>query len=125
MQNVLFSNIQVSEVQLPIVIDQFYCDKSTCKNQSTAVAVSGVTYEGIKGTYTVKPVHFACSDELPCTDVIMTGIQLQPVQEHYQLYDPFCWQTFGELSTPTVPPIDCLQVGKPMKNHLQSESDVC
>ncbi|KAL8137916.1 hypothetical protein V2J09_003917 [Rumex salicifolius] len=124
-QNVLFSNIIMSEVQLPIVIDQFYCDKSSCKNQTTAVGVSGVTYERIRGTYTVKPVHFACSDHLPCTDVILSAIQLKPVQEKYHLYDPFCWQTFGELSTPTVPPISCLQIRKPSKNHLQSEMDIC
>ncbi|KAE8692598.1 Detected protein of unknown function [Hibiscus syriacus] len=53
-QGVLFSNIQVSEVQLPIVIDQFYCDKRTCKNQTAAVSLSGITYERIRGTYTVK-----------------------------------------------------------------------
>ncbi|GAB2280475.1 hypothetical protein Dimus_015103 [Dionaea muscipula] len=125
-QGVLFSNIQVSEVELPIVIDQFYCDKTTCKNQTSAVALSGITYERIKGTYTVKPVHLACSDSLPCSDVTLTGIQLQPLQQQYRLYDPFCWQTFGELSTPAVPPIDCLQIGKPSKNRLQgSDLDIC
>ncbi|GMH26108.1 hypothetical protein Nepgr_027951 [Nepenthes gracilis] len=125
-QGVLFSNIQVSEVELPVVIDQYYCDKRTCKNQTSAVALSGITYEGIRGTYTVKPVHFACSDNLPCMDVILTDIQLKPQQESYRLYDPFCWQTFGELSTPCVPPIDCLQIGKPSKNRLQgSEQDIC
>ncbi|PON98976.1 Glycoside hydrolase [Trema orientale] len=124
-QGVLFSNIQVLEVQLPIVIDQFYCDKSSCKNQSTAVAVSGITYERIRGTYTVKPVHFACSDNLPCTDVTLNSIQLKPMQERYHMYDPFCWQTFGELMTPTVPPIGCLQIGKPSSNRLQSDHDSC
>ncbi|XP_062110335.1 polygalacturonase At1g48100-like [Humulus lupulus] len=124
-QGVLFSNIQVSEVQLPIVIDQFYCDKSNCKNQSSAVAVSGITYERIRGTYTVKPVHFACSDNLPCIDVTLNSIQLKPIQERYHMYDPFCWQTFGELRTPTVPPIDCLQMGKPSSNRLQSDHDTC
>ncbi|EXB82577.1 Polygalacturonase [Morus notabilis] len=124
-QGVLFSNIQVSEVQLPIVIDQFYCDKSTCKNQTSAVAVSGITYERIRGTYTVKPVHFACSDNLPCTDVTLNGIQLKPLQEHYHMYDPYCWQTFGELRSPTVPPIACFQIGKPSSNHLQSDHDSC
>ncbi|KAE8654413.1 Helicase-like protein [Hibiscus syriacus] len=77
-QGVLFSNIQVSEVQLPIVIDQF-CDKEL----------------------------------------------LKPLQERYHLYDPFCWQTFGELTTPTVPPIGCLQIGKPSNNRVQSAYDVC
>lgn len=125
MQGVMFSNVQVSEVQFPIIIDQFYCDKSTCKNQSSAVALSGITYERIRGTYTVKPVHFACSDSLPCFDVTLTAIQLKPVQEQYHLYNPFCWKTFGLLSTPTVPPIDCLQIGKPPKERIQSDHDLC
>ncbi|OVA16982.1 Glycoside hydrolase [Macleaya cordata] len=124
-QGVLFSNIQVSEVEFPIVIDQFYCDKSTCKNQTSAVALAGINYEKIRGTYTVKPVHFACSDSLPCVDVTLTNIELKPVQERYHLSDPFCWQTFGQLSTPTVPPIDCLQIGKPSSNRIQSDHDSC
>jgi hypothetical protein len=118
-QGVLFSNIQVSEVQLPIVIDQYYCDKRTCKNQSSAVALSGINYERIRGTYTVKPVHFACSDSLPCVGVTLTAIELKPLQEQYRLYNPFCWQTFGELRTPTLPPIDCVQIGKPPNNRVQ------
>ncbi|KAI4385166.1 hypothetical protein MLD38_003223 [Melastoma candidum] len=53
MQGVMFSNIQVSEVQFPMMIDQFYCDKSSCKNQSSSVGLSRITYESIRGTYTV------------------------------------------------------------------------
>ncbi|KAJ8622933.1 hypothetical protein MRB53_031462 [Persea americana] len=124
-QGIQFSNIQVSEVQVPIIIDQFYCDRSTCKNQSSAVALSGISYERIKGTYTVKPVHLACSDNLPCTDVTLTNIDLTPMQERYHLYEPFCWQSFGELRTPTVPPINCLQMGKPLSNRIQSSLDSC
>ncbi|XP_076895049.1 polygalacturonase At1g48100-like isoform X2 [Bidens hawaiensis] len=124
-QGIMFSNIQVSEVQLPIVIDQFYCDKSTCKNQSSAVALSGINYERIRGTYTVKPVHFACSDSMPCTDVHLNGINLKPIQERYHLYDPFCWKTFGELLSPAVPPVECLQIGKPSSSHVQADHDTC
>lgn len=124
-QGIQFSNIQVSEVQVPIIIDQFYCDRSTCKNQSSAVALSGISYERIKGTYTVKPVHLACSDNLPCTDVTLTNIDLTPIQERYHLYEPFCWQSYGELRTPTVPPINCLQMGKPLSNRIQSSLDSC
>ncbi|CAN1310916.1 Polygalacturonase At1g48100 [Linum perenne] len=122
---IMFSNIQVSEVQFPIVIDQFYCDKSTCKNQSSAVSVSGINYERIKGTYTVKPVHFACSDNQPCADISLANIELKPIQEKYHMYDPFCWKTFGELNTPTVPPIGCLQIGKPSSNRPQTNHDTC
>ncbi|KAK9108102.1 hypothetical protein Syun_024113 [Stephania yunnanensis] len=124
-QNVMFSNIQVSEVEFPIVIDQFYCDRGTCKNQTSAVALMGVNYERIRGTYTVKPVHFACSDSLPCMDVTLTSIELKPLQERYRLSDPFCWQTFGELATPTVPPINCLQLGKPPNNRILSDYESC
>ncbi|URD75111.1 Glycosyl hydrolases family 28 [Musa troglodytarum] len=68
-ESIKFSNIRVSEVQTPIVIDQFYCDRSSCKNQTSAVVLSGIAYENMKGTYTVKPVHFACSDTSPCSDI--------------------------------------------------------
>ncbi|PWA41339.1 glycoside hydrolase, family 28, Pectin lyase fold/virulence factor [Artemisia annua] len=124
-QGIMFSNIQVSEVQLPIVIDQYYCDKQNCRNQSSAVALSGISYERIRGTYTVKPVHLACSDSMPCTDVHLNGINLKPVQEKYHLYDPFCWKTFGELLSPAVPPVECLQIGKPSSSHVQADHDMC
>ncbi|GFP88031.1 polygalacturonase at1g48100 [Phtheirospermum japonicum] len=125
-QGVQFSNIQVSEVQLPIVIDQYYCDKSSCKNQTSAVSLSGINYENIRGTYTVKPVHFACSDNMPCTDVTLTNVKLTPQQEGYHMFnDPFCWQTFGQLFTPTIPPVMCLQIGKPASNKIQGDHDSC
>ncbi|RRT54448.1 hypothetical protein B296_00049167, partial [Ensete ventricosum] len=124
-QSIRFSNIRVSEVQTPIVIDQFYCDRSSCKNQTSAVALSGIAYENMKGTYTVKPVHFACSDTSPCSDISLTKIELEPLQEHYHIYEPFCWQAFGELYTPTVPPIVCLQNGKPTSKPILSDDDLC
>ena len=89
------------------------------------MALSGIAYENIKGTYTVKPVHFACSDTSPCSDISLTGVELKPLQEQYHMYQPFCWQTFGELYTPTIPPIVCLQNGKPEGNRILSDRDVC
>ncbi|CAA0818257.1 Pectin lyase-like superfamily protein [Striga hermonthica] len=125
-QGVQFLNIQVSEVQLPIVIDQYYCDKAACKNQTSAVALSGINYVDIRGTYTVKPVHFACSDHAPCTDVTLTGIQLRPQLDRYRMYDPFCWRAFGKLYSPTVPPVECLMAGKPSSsNKIQGDGDYC
>ncbi|CAL5096392.1 unnamed protein product [Urochloa decumbens] len=125
-QGIRFSNIQVSEVQTPIIIDQFYCDKTSCRNQTSAVAVSGVQYENIRGTFTIKPAHFACSDNSPCSEITLTGIQLKPlIVPQFHLYNPFCWQAFGQLYTPTVPPIPCLQIGKPAGNSVLSDGDVC
>ncbi|XP_058079989.1 polygalacturonase At1g48100-like [Magnolia sinica] len=112
-QDVLFSNIQVSEVESPIVIDQFYCDQGKCNNQSAAVALSNIHFEKITGTYTVNPVHLACSDALPCTGITLSAIQLQPLQEGRTMSSPYCWQTYGELLSPNSPPINCLRTGKP------------
>lgn len=119
-QNVKFSNIQVSEVEAPIVIDQYYCDGGGCTNKTSAVAVSGISYENIKGTYTKKPVYFACSDSLPCKGISLATIQLKAVQESKGLYKPFCWETYGELRTSTEPPIDCLKTGKPPSSGKSS-----
>lgn len=113
-QGILFSNIQVSDVQTPIMIDQYYCDGGRCSNGSSAVAISGVNYVNIRGTYTSTPVHFACSDSLPCTGVTLDTIQLEG-SGHSN--GPFCWKAYGELKTSTVPPVDCLQSGNPVKTQ--------
>lgn len=108
-QGVKFSNIQVYGVETPIMIDQFYCDGGKCRNQTSAVAVAEISYQFIKGTYTSKPIHFACSDSLPCTGVTLATVELEPLPGK-QVYDPFCWETYGELKTSTTPRIDCLKM---------------
>ncbi|KAF5778149.1 putative polygalacturonase [Helianthus annuus] len=121
-QGVLFSNIQVSEVQFPIMIDQYYCDHSSCTNHTSAVALSNIAYENIRGTYTVKPVHVSCSDSKPCMDVRLTDIELKPMPKGYHMYDPYCWQAFGELYAPTIPEIGCLQQGTPSSSWDPDET---
>ncbi|OAY29494.1 polygalacturonase At1g48100 isoform X2 [Manihot esculenta] len=111
-QGITFSNIQVSGVETPIMIDQFYCDGNKCSNKSSAVAVSDINYVDIRGTYTRNPLHFACSDNLPCTGVSLDTIELKSVGEDAQ---PFCWNAYGDLRGTTVPPVHCLQSGKSSK----------
>jgi len=111
-QNIRFSNIHMSEVKTPIEINQFYCDGGHCKNQSSAVALSQIFYEKITGTYTVQPVYLACSDHVPCFNISLTDIELEPLQERSHTHSPFCWEAYGELHAPTIPPIDCLQTDK-------------
>ncbi|WOL12509.1 polygalacturonase [Canna indica] len=114
-KSIRFSKIKVSQVKTPIVINQFYCDQlGKCKNQTSAVALSDITYDGIAGTYTVQPVYLACSDSMPCQNIHLDDIQLQlDEQSTARAYDPFCWQVYGDLQGPTQPPIDCLlQTGK-------------
>ncbi|XP_057447437.1 polygalacturonase At1g48100 [Lotus japonicus] len=125
-QNVLFSNIQVTDVKTPIMIDQYYCDKSKCRNQTSAVAVSGIHYVNVKGTYTWEPVYFACSDSLPCSGITMDTIELKASQESKNSNVPFCWAAYGEIKTKTVPPVDnCLERGNPRSTGIISKIDSC
>ncbi|XP_044484926.1 polygalacturonase At1g48100-like isoform X2 [Mangifera indica] len=111
-----FENIQMENVLNCIIIDQYYCLSKECRNQTSAVYVTGVTYRNIKGTYDVRqpPIHFACSDTVPCTNIVMAEVELLP-QEGELLDDPFCWNAYGTQETVTIPPINCLQDGQPQK----------
>ncbi|KAF7825781.1 polygalacturonase [Senna tora] len=110
-RDVMFSNIQVSGVETPILIDQYYCEQSKCKNASSAVAVSDIHYTNVKGTYTYEAVRLACSDSTPCRDITLDTIQLQQASDSKSSSSngSFCWEAYGEVKTQTTPPIDCLQ----------------
>ncbi|VFQ82267.1 unnamed protein product [Cuscuta campestris] len=114
---VKFSNIQCQAVKTAIMIDQFYCDGNGnhCANQTSAVDVSDVSFQGIKGTYTVKPVQLACSESLGCTGITLGGINLTPAGTAAS--PPSCLDTYGQVTGATTPPINCLKTGKqPKKN---------
>lgn len=116
---VRFEKIRMENVRNPIIIDQFYCLSRECSNRSSAVYVSDIEYSDIKGTYDVRspPIHLACSDSIPCTNITISDVQLLPAVGHL-LQDPFCWNalTIPPLSTclldPIPPPPSILQ------NHL-------
>ncbi|KAK9084412.1 hypothetical protein Scep_030883 [Stephania cephalantha] len=109
-----FENIQMENVRNCIIVDQYYCLSKGCRNQTSAVYVSDISYKNIKGTYDVRspPIHFACSDAVPCTNIMLSEVELLPAEG--ELVDnPFCWNTYGTQQTVTIPPIDCLQDGEP------------
>ncbi|KAI7751620.1 hypothetical protein M8C21_014764 [Ambrosia artemisiifolia] len=124
-QGVTFSNIQVSKVETPIIIEEYYCDGGKCQNKGSSVSISDISYENIRGTYTKNPVRFACSDGTPCTDVNLDTIQLQPIQQNSDTGKPFCSNAYGELKTTTSPPIDCLMAAKLSKKQSQNNYDSC
>lgn len=117
-----FAGIYMENVRNCIIIDQYYCLDKRCTNQTSAVYVSDVSYVGIKGTYDVRspPMHFACSDTVPCTNITMADVELLPFEGEL-VDDPFCWNAYGALQTLTIPPISCLQDGVPQ--DLQENSN--
>ncbi|KAL8153865.1 hypothetical protein V2J09_011625 [Rumex salicifolius] len=109
------SNVTVKDVALRETTNgvriktwQYYCDKKRCRNVTNAVAITGVTYDNIRGTYTKEPVHLACSDRQPCKGISLSNIELRPVVKD-KLKEPFCWNVYGEAKTNNVPSIDCLK----------------
>lgn len=122
---VTFSNIHMDNVRNPIMIDQFYCLSKQCTNQTAAVFVSDILYSGIKGTYDVRssPMHFACSDSLPCTNLTLSDVELLPAVGD-MMSDPYCWNAYGQLQTLTIPPVSCLLEGVP-RSLLSDEIDHC
>ncbi|KAF9594337.1 hypothetical protein IFM89_030466 [Coptis chinensis] len=49
-----FENIEMDNVKNCIIIDQYYCFTKGCRNETSAVYVSDVSYKNIKGTYDVR-----------------------------------------------------------------------
>nr|GMD18177.1 probable polygalacturonase At1g80170 [Ipomoea batatas] len=74
-----FQNVMMDDVSNPIIIDQFYCDSpTTCQNQTSAVEISEVVYRNITGTSkSQKAMQFACSNSVPCTNIVLNNINLE------------------------------------------------
>ncbi|GAV62003.1 Glyco_hydro_28 domain-containing protein, partial [Cephalotus follicularis] len=127
-KNVSFSTIQVSHVKVPITIDQYYCDKNICKNQTEAVEISGVKFDQIIGTYCVHPIYIACSNDIPCTNVDLIDIQLKPSFGYGGNQQALCWNSYGKSQAPLSPSsIDyCLRRGSGSVQRIdKSHDNVC
>nr|CAD1834839.1 unnamed protein product [Ananas comosus var. bracteatus] len=126
-RNVTFSNVKVSNVEIPIVIDQYYCNKKSCKNKTDAVAISDITYKGISGTYSFQPMHLACSDSTPCSGLNLINVKLSPENNSQALQKPFCWKSYGEaygLFDPSS--VGCLQRNDRLSKTLtKSHNNTC
>ncbi|KAI3894275.1 hypothetical protein MKW92_044126 [Papaver armeniacum] len=93
---ITFNNIHMDTVRNPLIIDQYYCEAHGCR-----------TYD-----YRFPPMHFGCSDSVPCTNLTLSDIELLPSEGEY-VRDPFCWNAYGASQTLTIPPVFCLQEGVP------------
>ncbi|WOL03971.1 polygalacturonase [Canna indica] len=126
-KNVSFSNVQVDNVDIPIVIDQYYCNKKSCRNKTDAVAISEVKYRRISGTYSFQPMHLACSDSTPCTSVALMDIQLSPVNESLVPQEALCWKSYGDSQGFLQPSsISCLhKITRLIKALTKSQNYTC
>ncbi|KAL9667739.1 hypothetical protein QQ045_002104 [Rhodiola kirilowii] len=115
-KNVTFSSMEVSNVKVPVMIDQFYCDKHRCKNQTDAVAISDIKFNDITGTFSSQPIYLACSSSVPCTGVDLIDIQLKPsygFNEFQHQRHTLCWNSYGKTQAPLVPSSIDYCLGRP------------
>ncbi|KAG8384838.1 hypothetical protein BUALT_Bualt04G0160000 [Buddleja alternifolia] len=125
--DVKFSNITMTDVKTPIVIDQNYCGGSKYCNMSLtnkAVAISGISYENIRGTYTYRSVSLACSIYNPCRNLTIDTIDLNPSEGNGN-NEPHCSNAYGDVIGDTTPPLeDCLlPCGAPAPARMPKDGD--
>uniref|UniRef100_A0A7N0RER3 endo-polygalacturonase n=1 Tax=Kalanchoe fedtschenkoi TaxID=63787 RepID=A0A7N0RER3_KALFE len=106
-RSVRFENVRMEDVANPIIIDQFYCDSPvSCQNQTTAVKISQIMYRNISGTTkSDKAMKFACSDTVPCSNIVLTNINLEKQDGNAEVY---CNSAQGFNYGTVHPSADCL-----------------
>ncbi|XP_030545033.2 probable polygalacturonase At1g80170 isoform X1 [Rhodamnia argentea] len=104
---VRFDNVRMEDVANPIIIDQFYCDSPTvCQNQTSAVKISEIMYRNISGTTkSEEAMKFACSDTVPCSNIVLSNINLESKDGTVETY---CHSAEGFGYGIVHPSADCL-----------------
>ncbi|KAF3580489.1 hypothetical protein DY000_02028493 [Brassica cretica] len=76
--DIIFQNIQMENVKNPIIIDQDYCDKSKCTEQTSAVQVKNVVYRNISGTSASDiAITLNCSKNYPCQGIVLDKVNIK------------------------------------------------
>ncbi|MCL7031435.1 hypothetical protein MKW94_000948 [Papaver nudicaule] len=104
---VRYENVRMDDVANPIIIDQFYCDSpKSCQNQTSAVEISQIVYRNISGTSkTAKAMKFACSDTVPCKNIVLNNVNLEREDGTAETY---CNSAMGFHYGMVRPSADCL-----------------
>lgn len=124
-RDVTFKNILMVNVSNPIIIDQFYCDSPTsCRNQTSAVEISEIIYRNITGTSnTLKAMKFACSDVVPCRNIVLNDIDLEMISNGTNKAVTFCNSAVGFSYGHVQPGADCLNAVNCTCRHTNIGTD--
>ncbi|CAN4119929.1 unnamed protein product [Withania somnifera] len=107
-RSIHFQNINLKNVENPIIIDQNYCNGGhSCEPQVSAVKVSNVTYKKIYGTTSSKvAINMNCSNSTGCSNVEMENINITSVVPGEKMFVS-CNNARGKASSNS-PPVTCL-----------------
>ncbi|XP_057958692.1 probable polygalacturonase At3g15720 [Malania oleifera] len=74
-----FHNIKLDNVKNPIIIDQYYCPIGSCKESSSAVEVSDVTFSMVTGTSaSEEAINLSCSGTPGCSNIVLDQVNISP-----------------------------------------------
>ncbi|KAL0416246.1 UNVERIFIED_CONTAM: Exopolygalacturonase [Sesamum latifolium] len=75
---VMFADINVNNVENPIIIDQYYCPHSACSSEGESdVGIKDVKFINVRGTSATEvAVNLQCSKIRPCQDIEFVGLDL-------------------------------------------------
>nr|KJB70598.1 hypothetical protein B456_011G082200 [Gossypium raimondii] len=69
-RKILFEKIKFIRADNPIIIDQYYCPGGHCKNETSGIKISDVSYRYITGTSTTdKVINLSCDQNVGCTNI--------------------------------------------------------
>ncbi|KAF6159867.1 hypothetical protein GIB67_032951 [Kingdonia uniflora] len=107
-RNITFENIKCHSARYPIIINQYYCDHTACKNQTSAVQISNVSYRRVRGTSVRDTaVSFACSETVPCTGIVLEDVKLRSTRHDRETL-AYCLNAYGKGYGQVVPTVPCL-----------------
>ncbi|GMN28913.1 hypothetical protein TIFTF001_051694, partial [Ficus carica] len=77
--NMTFMNIEMNNVQNPIIIDQNYCaPKKECEEKNSAIQVRDLWYQNITGTSATRvAIKFDCSNTVKCEGIVLQDVNLR------------------------------------------------
>ncbi|PIA42469.1 hypothetical protein AQUCO_02000129v1 [Aquilegia coerulea] len=118
-RDITFEYLNFTNVQNPIIIDQYYCNKlypGDCKavaKSNSGVQLSDVTYKNAIGTsITEVAIRLNCSKSVPCTGILLDSIQLKPALHSHRNEDDqlisSCTNAHGRTKGVIKPNIPCL-----------------
>nr|XP_010906940.1 probable polygalacturonase At2g43860 [Elaeis guineensis] len=110
-RGISFEHINLTSVQNPILIDQFYCITRNCQNSTSAVKLSDVRYADVHGTSaTDVAINLACSETVPCSGIVLESVRIV-LDQAAKGNQPtsYCLNAQGSKVGEVTPDVPCLK----------------
>uniref|UniRef100_A0A0E0BXU0 Pectate lyase superfamily protein domain-containing protein n=1 Tax=Oryza meridionalis TaxID=40149 RepID=A0A0E0BXU0_9ORYZ len=101
----IFENINMTAVESPIIIDQFYCPQGNCPLKDGGVAISDARFINIRGTSSEQEaIKILCSQSVHCQGIYLSNINLS-WENHTALANATILNANGTVEGSVVPKV--------------------